>query len=274
MKKLLTILLLGGALNAEMLNGIVAIVENEPITMNEVSAAASELKSDQTSALEFLIKDKLKDAQIKALNITTTNYEVEQRISKIASQNGVSLDEFKNILSSRGISYDKFKEQTSDNIKQEKLYSSVFRSMRQNISEDDALRYYNANPEVFTIFDSLDVIRYTAKDKNSLQEAKEGSFMQENKNVKVENISIKASELNQRQIYLFQNTASNEFTPILKTNDGFEMYFITSKNGTKVIEFNRVKNQILNQMAEVEQKNAINEYFDKLRSKANVQLLR
>lgn len=273
MKKLLTILLLGGVLNAEMLNGIVAIVENEPITINEVNAAANELKSDQSSALEFLIKDKLKDAQIKALNITTTNYEVEQRISQIASQNGVSLDEFKNILSSRGVSYDKFKEQTSDSIKQEKLYGSVFRSMRQNISEDDALRYYNANPELFTIFDSLDVIKYTSKDKNLLQEAK-GSFMQTNKNVKVENMNIKASELNQRQIYLFQNTPSSEFTPILETNDGFEMYFIASKNGAKVIEFNRVKNQILNQMAEVEQKNAINEYFDKLRSKANIQLLR
>lgn len=273
MKKLFTLLLLGVALNAEMLNGIVAIVENEPITLNEVSVATKELKSDQSAALEFLIRDKLKEAQIKALNITTTNYEVEQRISQIASQNGVSLDEFSSILSSRGMSYDKFKEQISDALKQEKLYSSVFYSMRQNINEDEALRYYNANPELFTIFDSIDVVKYSSKDRNLLQEAKQ-SFTKTNKKVKLENMNISVSQLNKKQIYLFQNTPSNEFTPIMESKDGFEMYFVEAKKGAKVISFDKVKSQILSQMSEIEQKNAINEYFDKLRSKANIQLLR
>lgn len=273
MKKLFTFLLLINLLNAEMINGIAAIVENEPITLNEVSVAARELKSDQSVALEVLIKEKLKDAQIKSLNITTTNYEVEQKISQIAAQNGVSLDEFKSILASRGINYDKFKEQTSDALKQEKLYGSVFYSMRQNVSEESAQKYYNNNQELFTIFDSIDVIRYSSKDKNLLNEAKQ-SLAKTQEGIKSEKMSINTVDLTQKQLYLFQNTPSNEFTPILQSGNEYEMYFITSKNGARAIEFNRVKKQILSQMAEIEQKNAINEYFNKLRSKANIQLLR
>lgn len=273
MKKLLIFFVFIGGLNAQILNGIVAIVENEPITLNEVDVVSNELKVDQNTALEFLIKDKLKDAQIKALNITATNYEIEQRISQIAAQNGVGLEDFKSILASKGVDFNKFTKQTSDAIKQEKLYSSVFYSMRQNINENDALIYYNANKNLFTIFESIDLVKYSCADKNLLQNLRD-SFAKSQKGVKIENISMNISQLNQKQIYLFQNTKSGEFTPILPQDNGFEMYFIKSKNGTKIVEFPKVKNQILNQMLEIEQRNAINEYFDKLRSKANIQLLR
>lgn len=260
-------------LNAEIINTIVAIVENEPITANQVKIVSSKLNINSDAALEILIKDRLKDAQIKSLNISVSDFEIDEKIAQLAASNSMSVENFENALSAQGVNLEQFREELSQNIKQEKLYGGIFSEFQKNISEDDAKKYYDKNLDQFSFFENIDVVLYKARNPELLQQVKVGKIRDTEK-MTIRNMHLKLANLNKNQLYLFKSAKSGDFTPIIRTQDGFEMYYVSAKNGSQRIEFEAIKDEILNQMMRMEQENAINEYFDKLRSKANIQILR
>lgn len=272
-RKILIFWLFCTFLNAQIINSIVAIVENEPITANQIKIVSSKFNLNYDDALEILIKDRLKEAQIKVLNISANNFEIDERISNLAQSNSMSVENFQNALLAQGVNFEQFRQEISDAIKQEKLYSGIFSEFQKNISEDDAKKYYEQNLEQFHFFENIDVVLYKAKNPNLLQQVKTGSIRNTEK-FTIKNLHLNLSQLNKNQMYLFKNAQNGTFTPIVRSDNGYEMYYVSAKNGEKTIEFDAIKGEILNQMMRMEQSNAINEYFDKLRSKANIVILR
>ena len=78
--------------NADVINGVVAVVENEPITHYELNKMIKTRGLNPNDALETLIKNKLQVAEIKRLGIITSDYETNERIKAIAAQNKISVD--------------------------------------------------------------------------------------------------------------------------------------------------------------------------------------
>lgn len=259
---------------SQISNGIAAIIENEPITINELRKAAAQLKTDETTALNLLIRDRLETAQIKNLKIEASDYEVNQRLEKIANDSGMNVAGLRSAVTSKGGDYAQFKDDVAKSIKQEKLYQSIFSEAKINISENAARAYFEQNPSAFARFSDISVTRYVAPSADFLEVARKSSPMNTNHSVHMDVLDLKSEQIPPQLREIFQQTADGTFTQIFQTPEGFEMFYVAAKKGQVVPSFDEVKNEAMNAVYRLEQERVIGEYFNKLLAKANVKHLR
>ncbi|EAK0829263.1 peptidylprolyl isomerase [Campylobacter fetus] len=274
MKKIvfLTVFLLSIS-HAEYVNGLVAIVENEPITDYEIQQVMTKMNVSPNDALSVLIRERLEDAQIRTLGISADNYEADEKIAALAQANGIDTATFKNVIESRGISSEDFKNDIKTGIKKEKLYARILNNPSQNITPENARRFYDANPKMFVQFEKISVTRYLTNNKQSLNEISK-SPMSVQPGVSIENVVLESKELNPQLRYILLNTKNGSFTPIFQTANGFEMFYVYSKEGSYLPDFNSIEKEVVTAMASQEQEIAVADYFNKLRVKANIEIIK
>lgn len=259
---------------SQISNGIAVIIENEPITVNEVRKAAAQLQTNEANALNLLIRDRLETAQIKNLKIEASDYELNQRLQKIASESGMSVSDLRSAVLSKGGDYAQFKDDVAKTIKQEKLYQSIFADAKINISENAARAYFEQNRDLFAHFTDASVTRYVAPSMQLLEVARHSSPMNTNHNVHMDVLDLKSEQIPPQLRTIFQQTPDGTFTQIFQTPEGFEMFYVASKKGQTMPEFDEVRDEAMNALYKLEQDRVIGEYFNKLRAKANVKYLR
>ena len=259
---------------SQISNGIAVIIENEPITVNEVRKAAAQLQTNEANALNLLIRDRLETAQIKNLKIEASDYELNQRLQKIASESGMSVSDLRSAVLSKGGDYAQFKDDIAKTIKQEKLYQSIFSDAKINISENAARAYFEQNRDLFAHFTDASVTRYVASSAQLLEVARHSSPMNTNHNVHMDVLDLKSEQIPPQLRTIFQQTPDGTFTQIFQTPEGFEMFYVASKKGQTMPEFDEVRDEAMNALYKLEQDRVIGEYFNKLRAKANVKYLR
>jgi peptidyl-prolyl cis-trans isomerase SurA len=123
---------------AETLDKVVAVVNSEPVTQNELSQQmqiaknqllAAKMAVPNDSALRKKVLDKLIDMKLqlqlaKKANITVTDKQVDQTIAQIASKNHLSVDQLKTAIEQHNMSFADYKNQ----IRNEMLLSQVTQS--------------------------------------------------------------------------------------------------------------------------------------------------
>ena len=259
---------------SQISNGIAAIIENEPITINELRKAAAQLQINEANALNLLIRDRLETAQIKNLKIEASDYELNQRLQKIASESGMNVSDLRSAVLSKGGDYSQFKDDVAKSIKQEKLYQSIFADAKINISENAARAYFEQNRDLFAHFTDVSVTRYVAPSMQLLEAARHSSPMNTNHSVHMDVLDLKSEQIPPQLRTIFQQTPDGTFTQIFQTPEGFEMFYVASKKGQTMPEFDEVRDEAMNALYKLEQDRVIGEYFNKLLAKANVKHLR
>lgn len=260
--------------SADYVNGIIATVENQPITNYELNTVMKKMNIDNQKALNLLIRERLEDAQIVALNIAVNGFEVESKIEQLAKANGMDKATFKEALTSRGIDYNAFKQNVEKNLKKEKLYARILNNPSQNITLENAKKFYEANPGMFAQFDTINVARYSSNSRQNLETVVK-SPMSMPSGVSIENLSLTYKNLNPQLRYIFINSKDKTFTPIFQiAANEFEMFYIVSREGSYLPDFASVEQQVVNAMASQEQEIAVADYFNKLRVKANIEILK
>lgn len=120
--------------DADVINGVVAVVENEPITHYELNKMIKTRGLNPNDALEALIKNKLQAAEIKRLGIITSDYETNERIKAIAAQNKISVDTMQASIKKQGGTWDEFKENVRNSLQEEKLYAAIFKEVAKSVT--------------------------------------------------------------------------------------------------------------------------------------------
>lgn len=258
---------------AQMVNGIAAVVENEPITLHELYKTSQILKTDERNALNFLIKDRLEKAQIKALKIEANDFEISEKIKKIAQESGLNVLQLRNTIISQGVDYAKFKEDVAKGIKQEKLYQNIFKDARINVTPEAAKAYFEQNPQMFLQFNQIKMTRYVAQSRDSL-EMIQASPMSMRQEVSTENLELKSEQLPPQLRAVLNRTPNGSFTQIFQTPSGFEMFLVNLKSGEVLPNFQDIQNEVMSTIYNFEQDRVVTEYFNKLRAKADIKYLR
>jgi len=239
-----------------------------------VRKAAAQLQTSEANALNLLIRDRLETAQIKNLKIEASDYELNQRLQKIASESGMSASDLRSAVLSKGGDYAQFKDDVAKTIKQEKLYQSIFADAKINISENAARAYFEQNRDLFAHFTDVSVTRYVAPSMQLLEAARHSSPMNTNHSVHMDVLDLKSEQIPPQLRTIFQQTPDGTFTQIFQTPEGFEMFYVASKKGQTMPEFDEARDEAMNALYKLEQDRVIGEYFNKLRAKANVKYLR
>ena len=273
MKKIIILFAFMAYLQAGYIGELVAIVENEPITSYEIETVQNKMKISKQNALEILIRQKLEDAQIKALNIEINNFDIENQILTIAKNNGMSKDEFISNLKKNNIKEEQFREQLKKKLQQDRLYEIILSRPSENINRENAMKYYQNNKSLFVKFEKVKIMKYSSKNREYLEEIISSPLKIQN-DVQIENINIFAPNTRSELLYILVNTPSGKFTPIFSEGGVWTMIFVGEKSGSYIPPFEVVEPDVVRKMAENEKDSLIEDYFSKLRVKAKIEMIR
>jgi peptidyl-prolyl cis-trans isomerase SurA len=155
----LTLVFLAGPGHAEIVDRIVAVVNDEIITMSELEQMSKMIQSEtginpkskesqalKREMLEALIDRKLAKAEAKRRGIEVADKEVDQALEDFKKKNGLPNDAALNqALAKAGLTIKELRTQIADQIQQERLVFIAVGAKKTEVSEAEVRRFYDAN---------------------------------------------------------------------------------------------------------------------------------
>ncbi len=261
------------SLSAATIDGVAIVINKEPITLYDVYKYSKRFNIEKKEALDILVRQKLEESEIKKLDISVTNFDVDQAIETLAISNNMSQFDFINMIKSKNIDIAEYKEELKNKLKRDKLYRHILSAKAQQVSDGELKAYYNENQNEFSQASSFDVTVYSSPNQKSLQTI-QNNPMSTASDVNLQDSSISASKTDPKLLALLNKTSQGKFSEITKTEQGYVMFFVKQKNNVKNISFEDAKNYIHAKLAEGREQKGIEEYFEKLKSSANIQVVR
>lgn len=265
--------LLFSTLNAGTLDGVSIIINKEPITLYDVFKYSQRFNISKKEALDILVRQKLEDSEIKNQGISVDSFEVDQYIENLATSNNVSQYEFLNMIRSKNIDVAEYKEDLKSKIKRDKLYKKIVSNKMQQMGDAELQTYYNENIGEFSQAASFDVTVYTSAVKENLTNI-QSNPMSPATNADLKDATLEASKIDPQLATMLNKTPQGNFSPIVKSADAFVMFFVKNKNDVKTVAFADAKNYIYSRLAETNEKKAIDDYFEKLKASASINVIR
>ncbi|MBM4256040.1 MAG: hypothetical protein FJ147_09100 [Deltaproteobacteria bacterium] len=162
MKKLLLLVSLSvlgwvGQTQAEVVNRVIATVDDEPITMHEITAfrkggAQGMMMPPQGNVanlpdkdiLEALIMNKLIGKEVEAQGMKAKDADIDGYIERIKTQGNLSDEALKEALAKQGLTMEAYRQQISKEIERSMLISREIGS-KVNVTPQEVERYYKEN---------------------------------------------------------------------------------------------------------------------------------
>lgn len=258
--------------NAEVVNSVIAVVENEPITNYELAQVKKERRVSDAEALEVLINSKIKTAEIKKRGIMVNSYEIDQRIAAIAAQNNMSVEALHAAAAKDGISKAKFREDVKKSLQEEKLYGAFENEIRKSVTPENVRQFYNQNLSLFTTFDSVTLTRFIAKSADRLNAVLKNPNARPS-GVHVQKGTLKNSQMDEGLRYIITNVAQGEFSPVIPTANGYETFYVNSKSSVQTADFESVQEKAIEAYVLSKRQQMLKEFNERLRSNANVRIV-
>ncbi len=146
---------------AEMADRIVAVVNDDIITLSELNEEGSpyfqalikqapadqlqrEMQKLRKEVLSHLIDQRLIDQQATLLEIKVTDEDVDQSITTLLTENHVTREEYLQDLAAKGISEEQYRKQMKSQILQSRLVNREIRS-KLVVTDDKVNQYYRDN---------------------------------------------------------------------------------------------------------------------------------
>lgn len=151
------------AVQAEVVSGIVAVVNDDIITTLDLDReyqflareagrkepyTEAERKDLRSVAVNRLVDRKLVDQKIKELDIKVSEEEIRQSIEEVKKQNNLTQERLVEALAAQGLSFDQYKAQIREQMERVRLMSQEVRAKVQ-VSLKEVMEYYQANRRSF-----------------------------------------------------------------------------------------------------------------------------
>ncbi len=270
---LLSLLLAGSFAYAGLVDAVSIVVNDQPITLYEIYKTERKLGLDKQKAVEYLIRQKLKQEEMKRLGVHVDEFDVTNEIERIAKQNGIDSLKLRSILDQRGVDWNQYKKEVKEKLLQEKLYKKILSTKIQPPSEATLKEYYKLHIDEFSIPEAIKVIQYSAPDRKSLAEAMRNP-MAAVPGVTRQPQTIPSSQLNQQLLYMLTQTPKGHFTQPIPVNGQYVAFYVQDFINPKPIPFEQVQQRVYAKWMEEKRKEALKSHFDKLRAEADVRVLR
>jgi peptidyl-prolyl cis-trans isomerase SurA len=254
---------------AKLVDKVVAIVNDQPITLSDTIKFRQRLQTgglvddallklvdpqallkDKKALLNEMIDEKLIDSEVKHKNMEVTIERVEQEIRSIAKNNGISREQLQAALRAKGVSMSQYQDFIKTSLERQSLIEREVTS-RVRISDEDISSYYLAKkgPSAAQIFEyTLSHMVFSPKnggDAAALQRArtveeklKSGQSFDKLAEQFSEDPAFskggalgtfKAGEMLAVIDQAVRKIGPGEFTPVLKTPQGYQIIKINKR---------------------------------------------
>jgi parvulin-like peptidyl-prolyl isomerase len=95
-----------------------------------------------------------------------------------------------------------------------------------------------------------------------------------NENVGVSTQTIESASADPRIVTALAQTNIGEQTAVIQTQEGFVRFLVQAKNNENILPFEQVKNTIISKMSINNEATTLKEYFETLRSRASITIIR
>lgn len=145
---------------AQVVESIVAIVNDKIITRHDMARYREQLKSgtivddllgsdpkklisDTESLLAHMIDESIIDDEVKRQNLFVTIEAVDQEVNSIQRRNGISREQLKSALKKEGVVFSEYQNFIKKRLERQKLISKVITS-KIKITDEDVIAYYES----------------------------------------------------------------------------------------------------------------------------------
>ncbi|MCP3943711.1 MAG: parvulin peptidyl-prolyl isomerase [Desulfobacteraceae bacterium] len=289
--------------SAEIVDRIVAVVNNDIITLRQLDKAtkpyklnieASQNSSEQKKQLiETLEKDVLGQLIDRSLtsqeavkyNIEVTKKEVDGAINYFMKTNKMDQEGFERSLTAEGISYKDYRAKMRGEILQSMLINRAVRS-QVIITDTDIKNYYDAHKEEFSGMKKYHLRNILMENKADLRavEKKLGknfSFAQLAKKYSIATNASDGGDLGAFELNSFSENIKNslqslgkgDHTPILEAGQGYQILFVENllMEGNKTLK--QASDQIENILYKEKAEKRFSEWMDSLKKHAHIVIL-
>ncbi len=260
---------LATVLQAKMIDGIALIVEGEAVTTAEIRAVQTQLGITKDQAIDLLIQDRLQKVAMKDIKISEES--IDEKISEIAAQNDLTIPKMQKVLLEQGTSWVQYRKSIKESLKKSKFFQKEVVASIPSPSEDELKIFHNDHKELFTIPTTISVTEYTSPSKTKID-----AFM---KTRKAKNVTSRAltkytKDLEPSMLAILMQTQNGNYTRPINAGDRYIVYRVNSKEGQTAMPFEMAKGAVAAKWKEQQQQKALKDYFEKLRTRADIQKIR
>jgi len=267
--KFLISLFLVISLYANIVDKIDIVVNNIPITSYQIQKTQKELNIDKNQAISYLIDKAVLDSAIKERGIYVDDFDIDNEMKQIAQKNGMSLFNFKNYLLQKG-ELDRLKEQIKLSIQRKKL----LKTLSVNVQESDIKKYYETHQKEFMIPSTIEVTKYSSNDKSTLMKVIKNPLLNQDNSVEIKDMVLNLKDTNPDLMAFLAKYKNNTFTPIIGFENKPTSFYIIKKGDLTTLPYKVVAPKIYAMLLQKAQNQALKDFIEKLRAKADIQFLK
>lgn len=290
----------------------VVVVNSEPILQSELQTligrtkkeggvdelllfedSMAKLKADRKTQIDFLIKEKLIDAEIRRLGLGISDEKVTAEMNTMATRNQVSRDQLETMIKRQGYTIDEYKELLKARLERQSFFEAeIIGKLR--ITDEDAYSEYRAtNPNFKENVSSfkLGQIFFSPK-RGSQEEAQKRAIEIRRRLDSGESFETLANKYNEdpgaEADGFLGEFKSGEFVPeleraisslspgestkIIRTKQGFHILKLIEKTATQDPQFVRLKEQIRARLVEKNFRRQLKNWIESKKQDSNIQV--
>jgi len=255
--------------HAKIVDAIAVVVEGEPITTAEIRAIQTQMSVSKKEATNLLIQDRLQKSAMK--DIAIDEAAIDGKISGIAAQNNLTVPKMQKILKEQGTSWSKYRKSVRDAMKKEKFFQDNVVNSIPEPTDDELKLYYHNHQEVFIAPKDVKLIEYSA---SSEQRMKDFLQTKNTKHVKSKTVTKSVQSLNPTLVGTILSTQDGSYTRPFNAGDRYISYKVVSKSGQVTMPYESAQGAVAARWKQQQQQKALKDYFEKLKTNADVQYIR
>jgi peptidyl-prolyl cis-trans isomerase SurA len=150
----------GRASGSVVVDRVIAVVNDEIITMSDLqreeALKKSETVRDDRLALEDMIDRKLQMAAAKRAGVDVTDKELSDAVADIMKRNNMDMPQFGAALAKEGLTIEQYRAELREQITLSRLFNKYVRS-NVNVDEAEARAFYQNNPKTYSLPEEIRV---------------------------------------------------------------------------------------------------------------------
>ncbi len=267
---------------AEVVERVVARINDEIITLTELEEAYQELESvlpegerfpSQRELLERMVENRLLLQEAKRKGIRVSEGEVQENIERVKST-FLSEKAFELALEREGLKIEDLKKRYEEELMIKKLIDKEVRPGVE-VSKEEIRDYYEKNKGRFREEEKVEIrhilfenyaqgreVLKKVKSGIDFEEAAEGAYLG----------SFKRGQLARKIEEVAFSLEEGEISPIIKTESGYHIIKLVKKEKARVKELSEVKEVIINILSSQKMEEGLKEYLEKLKTKQEIEI--
>ncbi len=302
---IISILLLSGLSSfaaKELVNKVLVVVNTETVLLSDLKKLQSRiqkpgaiddtlllgekidsLKNNRKAQIDFLIREKLVESEIKRQNFSVTDERVENEMNNLAKRANLSRPDFNKFIARQGFSVEEYKEILKARLERQSFFESEIVSKLRITDEDAYGEFQSKNPNYKPNINEFKISQiFFSPKKGGAQGALDRANAVSSRIISGESFDVLANQLNETPgankdgfLGTFRSgefmpeieravgsLSANEVSGVIKSPAGFHIVKVLSKKTTLDPNFVKVKEMIKASLVEKNFQRQLKNWFE------------